>query len=71
MANKKLCHFCDFKINDYHYGFVTLCGEVKAENSAECQIRNLGNYCELEFNGGSYNEGTISINYCPWCGRKL
>lgn len=71
MANKKFCQYCTCQYLNNSYGMNIFRGEYFYENSFEGYIRKMPNYFELVIELEGYNEQTVSIEYCPWCGRKL
>ena len=71
MANKKYCKYCSFQYLNSAYGLNVSRGEYFCENSFEGYIRKMPNYFELVIDLDGYREETVSIVYCPWCGRKL
>ena len=72
MGRKRACKICSFDKIDFKNEQVTVFrGEDFYENSAEGYLRKYPNWCEFVMYFDGMEEESISISYCPWCGRKL
>ena len=68
---KKPCNYCSMHAIDYTYGPPIRRGADYFENSFEGFIREFPQCYELVIGLNGSREESVSIEYCPWCGRKL
>ncbi|MBR1454148.1 MAG: hypothetical protein IJ593_05845 [Lachnospiraceae bacterium] len=70
MANKCKCEYCNFNTPDIEYRNAVR-GKMIFESSTEAYLRKFITYTEIVTIHGLGNTSTLTINYCPFCGRKV
>lgn len=68
----KSCDVCNFDKVYYKYKNLNVyCGEPFYENSVDAILLKYPNWAEIQMCSPESEEISISISYCPRCGRRL